>query len=171
MLRPCGSASVGVVSATPAHRLPAPDPPEDQRATTLELYRLAVDEYRFQAQFNWSRTQYWLVFNSGILAAGVALMAATGRAFPVLVFALGLAACGLSMQAIRVTHGYYRNARDRVRRFEAELAIPQHLRMDTTAGLRSPRQRIRVNATAVTYLLLAALAVADAVGIVASVLR
>jgi hypothetical protein len=27
-----------------------------------DLYRIAVEEYRFQAKYNWSRTQYLLAF-------------------------------------------------------------------------------------------------------------
>jgi hypothetical protein len=150
-----------------AARWPTPEPPENgPRGELLELYKIAVDEYRFQAQFNWSRTQYWLVFNSGILAAGVALVAAFGDStFPILVFAVGVVACALSARAIQVSHGYYRAARARLQRFETALDLQPEMRFDTTAGLAHAR-RPTVNVTAVTYLLLAVLAAADIAGII-----
>jgi hypothetical protein len=33
----------------------------------LDLYRLALDEYRFEVRLGWDRTTYFLVLNSGIL--------------------------------------------------------------------------------------------------------
>jgi hypothetical protein len=133
---------------------------------------MAVDEYRFQVQLNWSRTQYWLVFNSGFLAAGVGLLAAFKHStFPALVFAVGVVACGLSARAIQISHSYYRVTRARVRRFEEKLDLDRELRFDTTAGFRGARKSIRVNVTAVTYLLLASVAAADVVGIVAALTR
>lgn len=99
------------------------------------------------------------------------LAAATDRAFPILVFALGLLASALSARAIQVTHDYYRAARGRVSRFEDRLGLPDDERFDTTAGLRRAGRSVPVNATAVTYLLLAGLAVADVAGIVTVALR
>ena len=72
----------------------------------------AVDEYRFQVQFNWSRTQYLLALNVAILVAGTAV-AAQGGASAGLVFGLGIPIAALTGMAVRTMHGYYRNARDR----------------------------------------------------------
>ena len=140
------------------------------RPELLDLYRLAVEEYRFQLGHNWSRTQYWLAFNVGILAAGTALLTIPTRSvFSVIVFAVGAVAASLSMRAVQVSHGYYRATRNRVRRVEDALDLPADLRFDTTAGFTG-RRRPRVNVTAVVYLLLTALAVADIAGAVAALM-
>jgi hypothetical protein len=77
----------------------------------------AVEEYRLQAQFNWSRTQYLQVFNAAVLTAASALIEhpAVGAA---LVFALGAVVSISSLFAIRTQHNYHRAARDRRRRVE-----------------------------------------------------
>lgn len=129
----------------------------------LELYKVAVEEYRFQAQFNWSRTQYLLAFSAAILAAGVGV-AGQGRG-AALVFALGAVSSLMSFQVTRVQHGYYRNARDHVRRLERRLDLGEDVRLDTTATL-GERPKPKVNVTGVINLLFAALAVAHIVGIV-----
>ena len=76
----------------------------------------------------------------------------------------------MSMRAVQVAHSlYYRAARGRVKRFEELLHLPAELRFDTTAGFTDAR-RSRVNVSAVTYLLLIVLAVADVAGGVAALL-
>jgi hypothetical protein len=148
-----------------------PDTTATGRPELLELYRVAVDEYRFQALFNWSRTQYWLVFNTGILAAGVAvrgIAGAPGWAAAIVLLVGAVAAC-LSMRAVLVTHDYYRAARNHMKRLEKALALPGDVQLDTTQQMRDGRTR-SVNVTAVSYLLLAVVAVADVVAAVASLL-
>jgi hypothetical protein len=125
-----------------------------------ELYRVAVEEYRFQAQFNWSRTQYFLAFNAAILAAAVALSAGRPAA---LVFGLGAVAAVLSASAVHTQHGYYRAARNRMREVEERYGVPAEQRVTTTATLGG-RPRPRPNVTQVTYLLFGALLVAHVAG-------
>lgn len=136
-----------------------------------DAYRTAIEEYRFQARFNWARTQCWLVINSGMLAAGVAVTAAPAGSAAVILFAAGLLACGLSARAIQVTHGYYRTARDRVRAIEDHLGLADPFRLDTTGGLQSPPRHLRVSATMVTYRLLAVLAAGNVAGIIVAAVR
>lgn len=137
------------------------DPDEPDR--TLDLYKIAVEEYRFQATFNWSRTQYLLAFNAGILAAGSAVASRPGNS-AALVFLLGAVAAVMSGQVIRTQHGYYRAARDHVRRLEDVLAVPGPQRLDTTSTM-GRRRSPKVNVTGVIYLLFAALLVAHGVGV------
>lgn len=141
----------------------SPPVPEQESPSVDEVYRVAVEEYRFQARFNWSRTQYLLAFNAAILAAGVAV--AGGRP-AALVFVLGAVTSVLSAWAVHTQHGYYRAARDRMRAVEAELEVTQSQRVTTTAALGG-RRRPSASVTQVTYLLFAALLVADVVGAVA----
>lgn len=126
-----------------------------------DLYRSAVEEYRFQAQFNWSRTQYLLAFNAAILAAGVALAHATG-ALAVVVFALGAVAAALTWVVQDVQHAYYRRARDRMRKFEQRLELVEPT--DTTGNLAGVMQRVTV--TRLVKFLLGAIAAANLAAIV-----
>lgn len=126
-----------------------------------DLYKLAVNEYRFRAQFNWSRTQYLLAFNAAILTAGAAVASRPGSS-AALVFVLGAVAASLSPVAIRTQHDYYRAARDRMRRVEEAIGVPPHQQIDTTSTLGDRRRAVSVNQ--VVYLLLAAMAAADVVG-------
>lgn len=125
------------------------------------MYKAAIEEYRFQAQFNWSRTQYLLVFNTGIISAAAFVASNPGRSAGLL-FILGAVAASLSMSVVHTQHDYYRAAREHLSRIEDELQIPQAQRLDTTSHMGSRPRRISVNQ--VVYLLLLALAIGNIVG-------
>lgn len=128
-----------------------------------DLYRIAVEEYRFQAQHNWSRTQYLLGFNAVILAAAIALPDRAGRS-AALVFVVGIFAAALSAAVVHQQHDYYRAARDHMRRMEDRYQIPPDERLDTTSSMgRRPRA---ASVNQVVYLLLALIAAADLGGAV-----
>jgi hypothetical protein len=141
-------------------RLPQ-EPTNGDGLPPAELYKLALDEYRFQAQFNWSRTQYLLAFNAAILTAASAVASRPGRS-AALVFVLGAAAALLSLVAVRTQHGYYRAARDRMRRIEKATGIAAEHQIDTTATMGERQRAVSVNQ--VVYLLLGSMAVANIVG-------
>ncbi|WP_139980295.1 hypothetical protein [Nocardioides litoris] len=131
----------------------------------LELYKLAVEEYRFQVLHNWSRTQYLLAFNVAVAGLGVLLSTRTSSgAIPV--FALGALAAILTALVTRVQHDYYRAARDRVRRIEETIELPLGWKTDTTATMGGRKRRASV--TQLVYLLLVAVAIVDlaSIGIV-----
>jgi hypothetical protein len=115
----------------------------DSEIPPVELYKNAVEEYRFQVQFNWTRTQYLLVFNAAILAAAVALSARPGRA-AALVYALGAIAAALSSVVTATQHGYYQAARNRLKRVEVMFHIPDAARVDTTGNQGARRVQIKV---------------------------
>ena len=144
-------------------RLPSSPRGGDGAPTSADIYKIAVEEYRFQAQFNWSRTQYLLVFNAGILAVAIGL---TSQPLLVgaLAFVLGLVASVMTMFVVRVQHSYYRAARDHMKRIEAEVNIPVTQRLDTTSTLGARKRKVSVNQ--MVYLLLGALAVANTWGLV-----
>lgn len=50
-----------------------PRTPRSQKSL-IELYRIAVDEYRFEVKLNWDRMQYYAVVNSAIIAVGGAIL-------------------------------------------------------------------------------------------------
>lgn len=144
-------------------RLPDGQPDDDGHIPPADIYRIAVDEYRFQATHNWSRTQYLLAFNAGILAAAVVTTQWSGAA-AVAIYTLGTISAGLSIAVIHTQHDYYRAARDRMRRVEDLYDIPTAARIDTTATLGHRHRTASVRQ--LVQLLLGAVIVANIVGAV-----
>jgi len=156
-----------------AHPLPsAPEPPRrpgpsgGDGGRDLDLYRLAVEEYRFQAEFNWRRTQYLLALNVAVAALGVALAGMSGAAAAP-IFGLGVAACALCALVTRQQHDYYRAARDRMRRIEADLVLPEGWRVDTTSSLGARSRWVSV--TRLVYVLVASIALVDALSLILAI--
>lgn len=154
--------------ASAVSRLPNEATDGSDRVPASDVYKVAVEEYRFQATFNWSRTQYMLVFNTAVLAAAAAVASRPGHS-AALIFLLGVVACILSVLIVRTQQGYYRAARDRMRRVEEAVGIPREQRTDTTSTLGGRRRRVSV--TQLVYVLLASVAVADLLGALIVALR
>jgi hypothetical protein len=78
----------------------------------LDLYKIAIDEYRFEVRLGWDRTMYYLVLNSAIVSVGTGLLkadsAAIAYAFVGAIFALGFFTSLIAYSAIRKSHEYYR---------------------------------------------------------------
>lgn len=108
------------------------------------------------------------MFNTGILAAASAVASQPGRSAS-LVFILGAVATvpvGIGDgPAARLLPA----ARERMRRVEASLNIPDDQRTDTTSTLGGRRRKASV--TQLVYMLLAAVCVADIVGAVIVAVR
>lgn len=138
------------------------------RGPPSDIYKIAVEEYRFQAQFNWSRTQYLLAFNAGILVAATAVASRPGHG-AALVFLLGAVASGLSILAVRRQHDYYRAARDHLRRVEDVLRLADDQRLDTTSTMEGRPRRVSVNQ--VVYLILVSVVLFDFIGAAAIAFR
>jgi hypothetical protein len=103
--------------------------PADQqkkREELLELYKLALEDYRFQVQLNWGRSQYFLVLNIGIIgiATGIVQVAQGGISILVAgIYLAGIAFCLFAIVALRVQRKYYISAREQKKRFEEELEL------------------------------------------------
>jgi hypothetical protein len=120
-----------------------------------ELYKSAIEEYRFQVQLNWSRTQYLLAFNAAILAVGTGLLKLDSRAgdlFTAAVFAVGVFTSVSSLFVTAAQHEYYRMARNRVRRIGAELGHGEFA-LDTTTGMTGGRRPWFGRVTNIIYVL------------------
>ena len=132
-----------------------------------ERYKLAVEEYRFQAQFNWSRTQYLFALNALVLAAGAGLVVPIGQ-FAIVIFSVGMCTALATIAVVKVQHGYYRNARDRMRSIERQV-VPQDERINTTTSMGGRARKVSVNQ--VIYGLLVVIALANIAGIAMAVWR
>jgi hypothetical protein len=119
----------------------------------FDLYKIALDEYRFEVRLGWDRTTYFLVLNSGILTVATGFLKLNNPPAVYLFFALlFLLGCGTSIVGSISTvrnHEYYR------RTIDPETWVARKLRR-----------------SAITYWLrgiLIALAVADVIGAVTSI--
>ncbi len=78
----------------------------------FDLYKVALEEYRFEVQLGWDRAKYFLVLNSAILSVATGLFKMGNSRlvflFVALIFLLGFSTCVLGRQAILKNHEYYR---------------------------------------------------------------
>jgi hypothetical protein len=89
--------------------LPEPLSNED----LLTLYKIALEEYRFQVRLNWDRTTYHLTLSSGLIAIAAGLLK-LGTASPVNlavagVFFIGMCVSIVGIKTILKGHTYYRH--------------------------------------------------------------
>ena len=90
-------------------------PPSNYDAQTLlELYKIAVEEYRFEVRLGWDRMKYFLVFNSAVVSLGTGLLKINTPG-PIdvdvlvgLVFVVGFFTSIIGIYAVRKGHHYYR---------------------------------------------------------------
>jgi len=161
----------------------------------FDLYRIALDEYRFEVRLGWDRTTYFLVLNSAILAAATGLLKLDDPPavylFITLLFVLGCAISGIGAKAIGKNHEYYRRTVVRKTVIENLLGLddplpgmtPSHsLAVGTTAGQHDHMQisanpdewvNRKLRRSAITYWLraiLVAVAAVDLIGAITSAL-
>lgn len=147
-----------------------------------DLYGMHVEEYRFQVDLNWRRTQYFIALNSAIFAVGVtqasSSISAGGRLPAAAVLLVGAAFAVLCIAATMRQHEYYRNIREGLRAIGDELDLGDRgLRTtrgmrardadvapsDTLAGLRRFGSRVG-RVTTMTYVILALFASVEFLG-------
>ena len=148
------------------------EPPTPEAEPSLDLYRIALDEYRFQVNLNWQRTQHWFTLNAAIAGAAVALLGlADDRGtylLVTLVFLAGVFAAAVAIVATRTQHDYYRRTRDKKQRLEEDLRLGTYA-LTTTPGMRGEARAGVARIFHVTSLytgLLGALAAVNAAGVV-----
>jgi hypothetical protein len=161
----------------------------------LDLYRLALDEYRFEVRLGWDRTTYFLILNSGILTVATGLLkidnAPAVYLINALLFCVGCGTAYVGSKSIRKNHEYYRRTIVKKTLIENQMGLADaitgmnpslNLSIGTTAGqgghlriLDNPEAYIaqKLHRSSVTYWLwciLIALVVFDVVGLVISIL-
>jgi hypothetical protein len=157
--------------------------------TLLDLYKIALDEYRFEVRLGWDRTTYFLVLNSAILTVATGLLKLNNPPavylFIALLFLLGCGTSIIGSISITRNHGYYRRAVVKKTLIESRLGLfdpipgmhpSLNLSVGTTPGqgdhmriLNDPERWVarKLRRSAITCLLgyvLIALAVVDSFG-------
>lgn len=134
-----------------------------------QIYKIAVEEYRFQVNLNWQRSQYFLGLNAAIIGVGAGLIRLgqpagqdNGAPLTVAVFLVGLALALSSAFTVGKQHVYYRTARDRM------LAIGKRLNLDEMAVATTPGAAgasiLRLKVQTVSYAVLGILGGVDLFG-------
>jgi hypothetical protein len=79
----------------------------------IRLYRIAIEEYRFEVRLNWDRTTYHLILNTGLVSIATGLLkvgsAPVVNLFVAAVFLVGFCASLVGIKAIVQGHKYYRH--------------------------------------------------------------
>ena len=133
-----------------------------------EQYGRCIDEYRFQVNLNWSRSQYFFVLNVAILAAGVGLLSSdVPAAVPIVVFVVGVVSAIVAWLASTTQHNYYKNVRDLKTRIEQRIGLGD-LAIATTTGMGGTRWRL-ARITTFQKLILLALVTADIAGLATAI--
>lgn len=124
-------------------------------AELMELYKIAVEEYRFQVTLNAARSRDYLVLNSAVIAAGVTLLGQKANLLAGAVFLAGACVATLAGLVTHTQHNYYREARDTKKSLEVRLGISDAV-VKTTPATGSRRWRFasvtRFNYTVLTML-------------------
>ncbi len=122
----------------------------------FDIYKVATEEYRFQVNPNWSRTQYYLGLNLAIIGAGTGILKLGGThpatALICSVFGVGFGIACFSIFSDRRQHGCYREARDRMISIEGALGLPDPFKMRTTGGMKETKRNKVARLTTVTNL-------------------
>jgi hypothetical protein len=88
-----------------------PSSADISRTELLDLYRIVIDEYRFQVRLNWDRTQYSFVLNTALTTLGFTVMATLkqgGSWIALWIFAIAAVAAWLGRTVVKTGHSYYR---------------------------------------------------------------
>ncbi len=112
------------------------------REEMLELYKLALEDYRFQVQLNWGRSQYFLVLNLTVVGIATGILQFAVGEFGVLVagiYMMGALFCAFSVAALRAQRKYYVSAREQKKRFEEELGLGER----SITPVERPDKKIR----------------------------
>jgi hypothetical protein len=141
------------------------------RPELLELYKIAIAEYRFQVELNSKREQYYLATNVAILTVGTGLLRLEGEQglfLTACVFLAGIGAALVSIMGMRTQKGYYRATADRMALLGTRLGLGE-LAMKATPRFSTQRRWIRM--TTSTTALLGGIAVIDCFGFLNTVFR
>lgn len=124
----------------------SPSNNQDELKLLLELYKIAVEEYRFQTNLNWDRSKFYVLLNSALITASCGLLRLSSSDFvkflTIPLFILGFLAALLGYQTLIKGVEYRRRVVFRKAQFENKLMQDTGIDIvpiDTTAGMREVR--------------------------------
>lgn len=136
------------------------------REQLMELYKIAVDEYRFQVNLNAQRSRDHFVLNSAIIASAVALLGQKANLLAGAVFVAGLLVAVMTGFAFHTQHNYYRETRTAKRLLESRLGIRDTV-VTTTPSAGSRRRRLG-SVTQFSYVMVVLLCLVNLSGVLFS---
>lgn len=110
----------------------------------MELYKIAVDEYRFNVRLGWDRAKFLVTLHSA-WAGVVAAVHSAGAPHPIVLAALssiGAAVAYVGVRIIRRSHEYYRRAIYKKTLLEEHLGLTERL-----PGYESPEATLAIGTT------------------------
>lgn len=120
------------------------------RDELFDLYKIAIDEYRFEVDLNWQRTKYFCVLNAAIIAIATGLIKIGEpenniSIFISMIFFVGIITSRLGIVSIRQGEIYYHRTIHKKTLIERELGLfdiksshektPIDLTISTTPGM------------------------------------
>lgn len=118
------------------------------RAELMQLYLAALTDYQFQVNLTWSRTQYCLSLNAGLLSVAAALfhLGRHSSDVPVIgVLIAGIVIVLFSMSAYIVGRQYYLPVIARMKKLEEALGIAAYgVRTTPEQGGAARRMKVSV---------------------------
>jgi hypothetical protein len=97
----------------------------------IDLYKVAIEEYRFQVKLNNDRLLHLTVFNIAILSAGAGLLKVSGsrvgNALVAAIFIAGLCTSLIGMRSVQTLHRYYRRTVYKKTVYEELLGLTQRV--------------------------------------------
>ena len=98
----------------------------EHREELLELYKAALEDYRFQVQLNWGHSQYLLVLNLTLVSIATGIVQLGQGEISILVgfiYLAGVFFSIFSISALQSQRKFYRAARDQKQWFEDQLGL------------------------------------------------
>lgn len=133
------------------------------REELIDLYKIAVEEVRFQVKLNADRSRDYVVLNSAIIAAGITLLGQSQRpGLGGIVFLVGVLVAVLSILGTHTQHGYYRDTRTAKSQLANTLGIAEVVLIKTRPS--GSRYRRFGSVTGFNYIILILLCVVDVTG-------
>lgn len=120
----------------------------------LELYKIILEEYRFQVRLNWDRLRYFLTLNIGITAIGFGFLRLGDNDWlllaPLCAFSGSIILSWLGIKATEKGHQYYREIATQKARIEDALALDRirvgerefNLAIESTEGMKRHRREL-----------------------------
>lgn len=132
------------------------------------MHQVAVEEYRFEVNLANQRFQWYVGLNVAVTTVAAGLLRIgddDGRGISAVAFGAGIVVAAFTWLLTAKQAIYYRNAREQVKKIEAELGVAD-IGLKTTGGFGGSDDARLPQVRTINYLLLGCLALLDGAGIV-----